>query len=303
MAVIAATAAAGAAAATAGEHGVTPLGVTVRWVERGVERLPVRSEVTVWGRGGTEGCDGHREDSWHPSGMSSPSLPGVIVVAAIAGGVIGGAVAWGVAGSRSGGGKAKASASASPEDTEDRVAALERRMAQVERRSAFRPATPAGGTPAAPNPLPPTAAQGTPGKDEPQGVDDPVFEAAVRDVVQRVEEERENERQVQREEQRQAAAQRWANELTEKLGLRDDQKAKLLTLAREFYDSMRDVFRSDAGAGLAFEDRREKMRALRKQYDEKVGGVLDPAQLGEYQKLDDDLKLGARIRRAPPADR
>jgi hypothetical protein len=189
-------------------------------------------------------------------------------------------------------------------EAEERLAALERRMVQVEMRRSFRPATPAGGTPAAPNPPPPTAAQADPRADAPAAVDDPVFEAAVRDVVQRVEDERDNERQVAREEQRQAAAQRWATELTEKLGLREDQKGKLLTLAREFYDQLREVFRGDAGAGLPPEDRREKVRALRQQYDEKLGGVLDHAQLGEYQKLDDSLKLGARMRtRTPPAER
>lgn len=225
------------------------------------------------------------------------------MIAAVAGGIIGGGVAWGVAGSRSPGGKAAASASSSAEDAEERLAALERRMAQVERRSLLRPATPAGGTPAAPNPLPPAAAQANRGDETPKAVDDPVFEAAVRDVVQRVDEERENERQVQREEQRQAAAQRWAADLTEKLGLRDDQKTRLLALAREFYDHMREAFRGDAGAALPPEDRREKMRTLRKQYEEKIGGVLDPAQLGEYQKLDDDLKLGARPRWRQQPDR
>jgi hypothetical protein len=200
---------------------------------------------------------------------------------------------------RSPSGKAKASASAEAADDEDRLAALERRLAQVERRSAFRPATSMGGTPAAPSPLPATAAQASERADEPKDVADPVFEAAVRDVVQRVEEERDNERQVQREEQRQAASQRWAADLTERLGLREDQKAKLLTVAREFYDHMRDAFRGDAGAGLPVEERREKMRALRKQYDEKIGGVLDPTQMGEYQKLDDELKLGARPRWRP----
>lgn len=233
--------------------------------------------------------------------MSSPSLSGVIALAALAGGVIGGLVSWGVAGASGASPKAAASAGAALEDADERLAALERRMAQVERRSLFRPATPAGGTPAAPNPLPPTAAQADPQAAEPGTVDDPVFEAAVRDVLQRAEEERENDRQIQREEQRQAAAQRWAAELTEKLGLREDQKAKLLSVAREFYDQMRETFRGDAGAGVAFEDRREKVRALRKQYDEKLSGVLDPAQLGEYQKLDDDLKLGARMRGRPPA--
>jgi hypothetical protein len=130
-----------------------------------------------------------------------------------------------------------------------------------------------------------------------------VFEAAVRDVVQRVEDERDSERQVAREEQRHAAAQRWATELTGKLGLRDDQKAKLSTLAREYYDQLRDVFRGDAGTGLPPEERREKVRALRAQYDDKLGGVLDHTQLGEYQKLDDDLKLGARTRNRPAPER
>jgi hypothetical protein len=232
--------------------------------------------------------------------MNSPSLPGVIAIAAVAGGVIGGGVAWAVAGGRSSSPRSASSATADT-DMDERVAALERRMAQAERRSLRRPATPAGGTPAAPNPLPPTAAQGEP--EEAPDVADPVFEAAVRDVMQRVDEERENERQMQRDEQRQAAAQRWAAELTERLGLREDQKAKLLTLAREFYDHMREAFRGDAGPGVAPVDRREKVAALRKQYDEKLGTVLDATQLAEYQKLDDGMKLGSRARRVGPPER
>jgi hypothetical protein len=232
--------------------------------------------------------------------MNPPSLSGVIAIAAVAGGVIGGGVAWAVAGGRASSPKSVSSAMAGT-DADERLAALERRMAQAERRSLLRPATPAGGTPAAPNPLPPTAAQGQP---EEADVADPVFEAAVRDVMLRVDEERENERQMQRDEQRQAAAQRWAADLTERLGLREDQKAKLLTLAREFYDQMRETFRGDAGAGAAPGDRREKVQALRKQYDEKLGTVLDGTQLGEYQKLDEGMKLGSRLRRAPaPPDR
>jgi hypothetical protein len=234
--------------------------------------------------------------------VSATSLSGVIAIAAVAGGAIGGAVAWRVAGG-GGASKADASASAAARGADERLAALERRMAQMEMRRSFRPATPAGGTPAAPNPLPPTAAQADPQADAPKAVDDPVFEAAVRDVVQRVEDERDSERQVAREEQRHAAAQRWATELTGKLGLRDDQKAKLSTLAREYYDQLRDVFRGDAGTGLPPEERREKVQALRAQYDDKLGGVLDHTQLGEYQKLDDDLKLGARTRNRPAPER
>jgi hypothetical protein len=231
--------------------------------------------------------------------VSSPSISGVIALAAVVGGVLGGLVSWGVAGARGASPKGVESAGAIAEDADERLAALERRMAQVERRRPFRPATPAGGTPAAPNPLPPTAAPTDPQAGEPPTVDDPVFEAAVRDVVQRVEEERDDDRQIQREGQRQAAAHRWATQLTDKLGLREDQKAKVATVARELYDQMRELFRGDAGAGVTSEDRREKVRALRKQYEEKLSGVLDPAQLGEYQKLDDDLKLGARMRRPP----
>jgi len=165
-------------------------------------------------------------------------------------------------------------------------------MAALERRSSFRHAAPNAAVP--PPPRPADAPSGAEPSREAPAVDDPVFEAAVRDVFQRVDEERESERQVQREEQRQAAAQSWAAELTERLGLRPDQKTKIETLAKEFFEKMREGFRTDAGAPTQFEDRRERMRTLRKEYEERLGTVLDPGQIGEYQKLDDDFKLGAR---------
>jgi len=222
--------------------------------------------------------------------MSASSVPSIIAIAALSGGALGGAVAWGVSGARTPGSQA-AAASSAISDAEDRIAAVERRMAALERRSSLRPAAPNAGTPQPARPAADAPSGGEPPRDAP-AVDDPVFEAAVRDVVQRVDEERDSERQVQREEQRQASAQRWAVELTERLGLRPEQKTKIEALAKEFLERVRDAFRTDAGAPLPFEERRERMRGLRREYEERLGTIFDPAQHGEYQKLDDDLRLG-----------
>ncbi len=236
--------------------------------------------------------------------MSAPSPRALLLLAAVSGGVVGGFVSYGVM--RAGHPATKAAPSASAaNDLDERMAALEAKVGALGRQRALGPALRAVLAAPAKN----AAAPATSGGDDTRGsadgsalVDDPVFEAAVRNVVDRAQEERENERQLQRDEQRRAAAQRWSSELGEKLGLRDEQKAALETLAREFYDGLRETLRGgDAGAPVGFEARREAVRTLRDKYEGKLGGVLDAGQMREYEKLDDALKLGARPRfRGPP---
>jgi len=126
-------------------------------------------------------------------------------------------------------------------------------------------------------------------------VDDPVFEAAVRDVVQRVEEEHASEHEAKLAEQRTTAATHWASGLVEKLHLNEQQQAKVAAIAREFYDHVRDALAvPDGGATPSFNDQRAKVRALRNESEQKLGQVLDPSQLATYEKLDDDDQLSSR---------
>lgn len=210
---------------------------------------------------------------------------GIVTLAATAGAVGGGAVVWRVG--RPAAPLAAAEHGAPAGELAPRVTALEQsvsRLAAQPRVSLTVPAPAA--PPAPPHPAPaPSAAV----------VDDPVFEAAVRDVVQRVEEEHVSEHEAKLAELRQTAATRWASALVEKLHLNDQQQAKLAAIAHDFYDHVRDALATpDGGATPSFGDQRAKVRALREQSEQKLGQVLDPSQLASYEQLDEDEKLSSR---------
>ena len=171
----------------------------------------------------------------------------------------------------------------------DRVASLERAVGRL------RAANPGAalGRPAG------SAAPGSPAALEAAGadpvVDSPVFEAAVRDVVDRLEEERESEREVERAERRKQWAEQWSGELGGQLGLNEAQKVKVREIAANFFERLRDLRRSGAGQPGSRDEWRERMSALRSEAEGKLGEVLDPGQMSRYQTLDSELKLGARF--------
>jgi hypothetical protein len=127
-------------------------------------------------------------------------------------------------------------------------------------------------------------------------VDNPVFEAAVRDVLGRIESERRTER-------RREAAEQWANAMGQRLGMTDAQKARVVALAREYYEKLGATGRGDGGMEPpAREERRQQMQALRTQYDQRMGEVLDGRQMREYQALDAAERLGGNPGRRRPGD-
>lgn len=169
---------------------------------------------------------------------------------------------------------------------EARIAAVERAIRELERRP--RGSTPAlrsrpdDSEPSAPTPAAPI-------------VDDPVFEAAVRDVMDRVGEERESERDVERDQRRQQVAEGWADQLGEKLSLTDPQKTKVKEVIEGLFQKMRDLRESrnaDAGAFLTRSQRFAQMRELGTEAEGKLKQVLDGKQMAEYESLDGDLRLG-----------
>jgi hypothetical protein len=125
-------------------------------------------------------------------------------------------------------------------------------------------------------------------------VDNPVFEAAVRDVMGRAEEERSLEREAQRAEWRKRAANDWANQLGQKLRLTDTQKAKVTEVANAFWDRLRDLRNSDAGAAASRSEWREQVSTLRKSAEGELSQVLDPTQMNSYRELDEASQLGVR---------
>ena len=125
-------------------------------------------------------------------------------------------------------------------------------------------------------------------------VDNPVFDAAVRDVMDRAEQERSVEREAQRSEWRKQASEEWASGLTEKLRLTEMQKAKALAVATSFWDKLREARQGDAGAPLNRQESRARLDQLRSAAEAELGQVLSPAQLSSYKELDEASRLGSR---------
>lgn len=168
---------------------------------------------------------------------------------------------------------------------EGRVAALERSL----RALALRESTARAHSP------PAASAQAGPSEPAPADVapivDNPVFEAAVRDVMDRAEQERDAEREAQRAEWRKQAAQDWASGLTDKLRLTEAQKVKLVEISSKFWEQLR-ARPGDSAEPESRQQRRERMDALRKSAEEELGKVLDATQLATYRGLDEAERLG-----------
>jgi hypothetical protein len=215
---------------------------------------------------------------------SSPYVP--ILIALLAGGVAGG-----VAGRLSvptAKAKTATAASAEPTDTSElaaKVDKLERTVASLERERRVTRAALArslgqdGAEPSADG-----------GVAAPT-IDDPVFETAVRDIMEQIDEERQTERRARWEERRKQAADRWAGWLGGELGLNDDQKRKVAEVVQDYFKRMQEMRNSDAGP-MSRSERREQSQALRTESEKKLGQVLDPSQMEKYRGLDDDQKIG-----------
>lgn len=209
-----------------------------------------------------------------------------LVVAALLGGVAGGLVV-----SRFPAPPAASSVQAEPESPppegqtlESRVLALEAKVSRLSRR------------PPGVSPLPTLGATG------PQDagivnaapvVDDPVFEVAVRDIVDRVEDERSTERDVRRDEQRRRMSETWVNELGLELSLNEAQKVKVGEIVTEMFQRLRELRNLDAGA-VRRSERIARMRAVSDDAEKKLGGVLDSNQMAAYRGLDEGLRLTGR---------
>lgn len=140
------------------------------------------------------------------------------------------------------------------------------------------------------------AGEGPPVPEEPRHtpppVDDPVFEAAVLDILERAEEGRDSEREVRRNERARQRSELWANELGMRLALSPGQAAKLLEVrSRLEADLKKQRQRPPEGAPVPREQRRAATQALRESAEKQVREVLDHRQLAEYEKLAPDLKL------------
>jgi hypothetical protein len=172
-----------------------------------------------------------------------------------------------------------------PTSADERIASLERSLRALQTERIVRAAPPAGT--ALPDVEPPPIADAAP------IVDNPVFEAAVRDVMDRAEQERDLERETQRAEWRKRTAEEWSRAVGEKLRLTEIQKAKASEIAQGFWDRLRDLRQTDAGPALSRQERREQVAALRKTSEAELAKILDPSQLNTYNELDEAEKLGS----------
>jgi hypothetical protein len=121
-------------------------------------------------------------------------------------------------------------------------------------------------------------------------VGDPVFEAAVLDVVERAEEDRDSQRDVRRSERARQQAEHWSQELTERLTLSPAQAAKLVEIRTQLAAELRER-RETPGQFVPREQRRAERDALRDSAERQLREVLRPDQLARYDELDSKLKL------------
>jgi hypothetical protein len=175
--------------------------------------------------------------------------------------------------------------SQTPDNVSQRIERLEREVSLLKRERQIARA------------LAQNAADGGTGTSSGATIDDPLFETAVLDVIERSQTERRNQRI-------QSASERWGNELSQKLGLREDQKRKVIEIVRaqlEAMARMRDG-EGDAGAGFGRDQWRQRMRAEREKMDTQLASVLTPAQVAQMKDLREQGELpglwgGGRRRR------
>jgi hypothetical protein len=121
-------------------------------------------------------------------------------------------------------------------------------------------------------------------------VGDPVFEAAVLDVVERAEEDRDSQRDVRRSERARQQAEHWSQELTARLTLSPPQAAKLVEIRTQLAAELRER-REAPGQFVPREQRRAEREALRERAEQKLREVLRPDQVARYDELDAELKI------------
>ncbi len=167
----------------------------------------------------------------------------------------------------------------------DDVTRLERRLDSLERRLSLLTFAQAHSKPT--KPAADVAGDDAPAE-PPKVVDDPVFEAAVRDVVDRIDFEKETQRDVERTERRQASTKRWVESISNELKLTQEQQEKIAGVVAGYYEKLRELRDADApDRPLLRSEWRERMRAARAEAEEGLKAVLDTDQRSKYEQLDE----------------
>jgi len=247
--------------------------------------------------------------------MNTGQLVGALGLAAILGGAVGGFVV-----ARMGPAEAQAKKEApgaraardgeaeADEEGDPEVEALRGRIASLDRRISLLTAAFARGQEA-----PAEGEEETGTNPRSADVADPVFEAAVLDIVDRERERADGERETRRAELRTQRTARVSESLAGTLGLDEQQKAKLAELITGHFDALR-ALRDDENPERPVTPRewREKAQQIEQQLQENLKGVLSSQQLAAYQALDPDDQIGGGFGRrgraaprgaTPPAPR
>jgi hypothetical protein len=122
-------------------------------------------------------------------------------------------------------------------------------------------------------------------------VDNAVFQAAVRDVVDQVDQERRGERQARNDERRRQNAEKWSANLADKLGLSNAQKQGAAQVMMDLSNELRAARDSDAGQPSR-DEWRQRSAAIRQRADARLDQIFDSTQRQKYDALDDEEKLG-----------
>jgi uncharacterized Zn finger protein (UPF0148 family) len=130
-------------------------------------------------------------------------------------------------------------------------------------------------------------------------VADPVFEAAVLDIMDRQEERKESEDTERRSVERKERSHRFASRLNASMGLDpseeldEEQKEKIAEVVTSYFDRVREIRQGDPSERpVTRAEWRERMGDVTKKSEEELLSVLSPEQRTKYEALDDDEKIG-----------
>lgn len=124
-------------------------------------------------------------------------------------------------------------------------------------------------------------------------VADPVFEAAVLDIVDRERERKDEEQVVWRKKLQDERGRRLAGELTSSLQLNPQQETEIAQAVADYFDQMRVLRDSESpDQPVTRKERREQRDKMNQAADEKLKQILSPEQFQKYETLDPDEQLG-----------
>ncbi len=123
-------------------------------------------------------------------------------------------------------------------------------------------------------------------------VADPVFEAAVLDIMDREEERRDDERESRRNDLVAERGRQLSSRLAQTLGLSPAQQERIAKVVTDHFNSFRELRSDDApNRPVTRRDWQERMEQINETAMGKLREVLTPAQFEQYEQLDPDDQI------------